>query len=56
MRSSNEIEEVINNEVEDKLIATCLLKKNYMIWNRIKSFRRLSWKYVISRLTKDFII
>lgn len=27
MRSSNEIEKVINNEVEDKLIVTCLLKK-----------------------------
>lgn len=27
MRSSNEIEKVINNEVEDKLIITCLLKK-----------------------------
>lgn len=27
MRSSHEIEKVINNEVEDKLIITCLLKK-----------------------------
>lgn len=34
MRSTNEIEKVINNEVEDKLIVTCLLNKNYMIWNR----------------------
>lgn len=31
MRSSNEIKKVINNEVEDKLIITCLFKKNYMI-------------------------